>query len=377
MRALLRAWRSAVLAVTGPPISLAGLLVIAVAGAFWPRAIGSLVASWHRQRYAALLGVRLVPPAPGQGVRRQIVFGLIVAPLSVISAAAVILCWSVAMLGAIWLSFGWVVPRGSTGWLQYDDSFVTTSVAVAASLLLILGLVVARQFARLELRLAEVMLQASRAETLSVRVDALAESRAEVVDAADAERRRIERDLHDGAQQRLVSLAMNLGLARATLTDADPRVTQALTDAHDEAKLALTELRQLVRGLHPAVLDDRGLDAALSGIAARSPVPVRLTVAVPNRPSRTIEAVAYFVVAEALANVAKHADASSITVTIGRAGDRLSVVIADDGRGGADPAHGTGLRGLAQRVGSVDGTLRLSSPAGGPTVIEVELPCES
>ncbi|NUO61301.1 MAG: sensor histidine kinase [Hamadaea sp.] len=377
MRALLRAWRSAVLVVTGPPIGLAGFAVIAVAGAFWPRVIGPFVAGWHRRRYAALLGVRLIPPAQGQGVRRQLAFGLLAAPLSLISAAAVIVCWSVAMLGAIWLSFGWVVPRDSTGWLQYSDSVVTTIVAVLAGLLLILGFVAAGQFARLELLLARTMLQPSRAETLSVRVDALAESRAEVVDAADAERRRIERDLHDGAQQRLVSLAMNLGLARATLTDTDPRAAQALADAHDEAKLALTELRQLVRGLHPAVLDDRGLDAALSGIAARSPIPVRLTVDVPDRPSRTIEAVAYFVVAEALTNVAKHADATAITVTIRRTGSRLSVVIADDGRGGADPAAGSGLRGLAQRVGSVDGTLRLSSPAGGPTVIEVELPCES
>ncbi|MEV6968778.1 sensor histidine kinase [Hamadaea sp. NPDC051192] len=377
MRALLRAWRSAVLVVTGPPIGLAGFVVIALTGAFWPRVIGSFVAGWHRRRYAALLGVRLVPPAPGQGVRRQLAFGLLAGPLSVLSAAVVIVCWSVAMLGATWLSFGWVVPQDSTGWLHYQDSLVTTLVAIAASLMLFLGFVAARQLAQLELLLAGRMLQASRVEALSVRVDALAESRAEVVDAADAERRRIERDLHDGAQQRLVSLAMNLGMARATLTDSDPKVTQALADAHDEAKLALSELRQLVRGLHPAVLDDRGLDAALSGIAARSPIPVRLTVDVPNRPSRTIEAVAYFVVAEALTNVAKHAGASSITVKISRAGSRLSVVIADDGRGGADPARGTGLRGLAQRVGSVDGVLRLSSPVGGPTTIEVELPCES
>jgi signal transduction histidine kinase len=217
----------------------------------------------------------------------------------------------------------------------------------------------------------------SRAEELALRVRDLTESRADVVDAADAERRRIERDLHDGAQQRLVSLAMNLGMARATLTDVDPKAREAIEHAHDEAKQALAELRQLVRGLHPAVLEDRGLDAALSGIAARSPVQTRLSVDVPVRPSPTVEAVAYFVVSEALTNVAKHAQAQSVDIDVRRRGDLLLVEIRDDGQGGADPLDGTGLRGLAQRIRSVDGTWTIESPLGGPTVIRVELPCES
>jgi signal transduction histidine kinase len=242
---------------------------------------------------------------------------------------------------------------------------------------IILAVFTARGLARLDISLAGAMLQTSRVEVLAQRVTALAESRADVVDAADAERRRIERDLHDGTQQRLVSLAMNLGMARANLADTDPRARAAIEQAHDEAKQALAELRDLVRGLHPAVLDDRGLDAALSGIAARSPVPVRLRVSVPDRPSRTIEAVAYFVVSEALANVAKHAKADRADVDVSRKGDMLHLAIRDTGRGGADPNAGTGLRGLAQRIGSVDGSLRIDSPAGGPTQIIVELPCES
>ncbi|HZM78085.1 MAG TPA: sensor histidine kinase, partial [Candidatus Limnocylindrales bacterium] len=211
-------------------------------------------------------------------------------------------------------------------------------------------------------------------------VQHLSQSRAEVVGAADAERRRIERDLHDGAQQRLVSLAMNLGLARAELFHVDTvdagAVRRVIEHAHDEAKQALAELRELVRGLHPAVLHERGLDAALSGIAARSPVPAQLTVELPVRPSPTVEAVAYFVVTEALSNVAKHARAGSVRISVRGSEASLRIEIRDDGVGGANPSSGTGLRGLAQRVSSVDGTWHVSSPPGGPTVITVELPVE-
>jgi signal transduction histidine kinase len=177
---------------------------------------------------------------------------------------------------------------------------------------------------------------------------------------------------------------MQLGMARANLTDAPEPVRQLIEQAHDEATEALAELRQLVRGLHPAVLDDRGLDAALSGIAANAPLPVRLRVDLPSRCPPGIEAVAYFVVSEALTNVAKHADAGHAEVSVGRTGDRLRIVVTDDGRGGATlepggPAAdaGTGLRGLAQRAAAVDGTLTVHSPPGGPTAITVELPCGS
>ncbi|MFB9832423.1 sensor histidine kinase, partial [Actinoallomurus acaciae] len=229
--------------------------------------------------------------------------------------------------------------------------------------------------ARLDTRVASALLGPSRADELERRVEDLAESRAGVVDAADAERRRIERDLHDGVQQRLVALAMNLGLARETLTGVPDDAMEVIAEAHREAKEALTDLRNVVRGLHPAVLDDRGLDAALSGIAARAPLPVRLRVDVPERPSPTVEAIAYFVASEALTNAARHARAEQVRIVVARAGDVLRMTITDDGIGGAEPSRGTGLTGLRQRVGSVDGTFRITSPAGGPTVITVELPC--
>ena len=226
----------------------------------------------------------------------------------------------------------------------------------------------------LDVRAAGTLLGPSRADELEHRVEQLAKTRAGAVDAADAERRRLERDLHDGTQQRLVSLAINLGMARAQVSTAE-EARQAIADAHEEAKSALAELRDLIRGLHPAVLEDRGLDAALSGVTARMPIPVRLTVDLQRRPAPVIEAVAYFVVSEGLANIVKHAQASQAEVVVSRAGDRLHIIVTDDGVGGADPARGTGLTGLAKRAASVDGTFEIVSPHGGPTLLTVDLPC--
>jgi signal transduction histidine kinase len=226
----------------------------------------------------------------------------------------------------------------------------------------------------LDSRAARALLGPSRADELEHRVEQLTETRAGVVDAADAERRRLERDLHDGTQQRLVSLAINLGMARAQAESAE-EAKLAIAEAHEAAKAALAELRDLIRGLHPAVLEDRGLDAALSGIAARMPIPVRLTVDLPRRPAPVIEAVAYFVVSEGLANIVKHSQATEAAIFVQRAGDRLHVIVTDDGVGGADPAHGTGLAGLARRAASVDGTFEIDSPHGGPTLLTVDLPC--
>jgi signal transduction histidine kinase len=215
-----------------------------------------------------------------------------------------------------------------------------------------------------------------RPQQLRARIGELERSRAQVVDSAETERRRIERDLHDGAQQRLVALAMDLGRAKARFAD-DPDAARAIVDqAHAEAKEALVELRNLVRGVHPPVLSDRGLDAALSGLAALSPVPVTVRVDVDPRPSAAVEAIAYFVVAEALTNVAKHARATRAQVFVERRQDTLRAVIRDDGIGGADP-HRQGLSGLADRVAGVDGRLSVDSPAGAGTVIEVLLPCGS
>jgi signal transduction histidine kinase len=170
---------------------------------------------------------------------------------------------------------------------------------------------------------------------------------------------------------------MNLGRAKEKLNDDPEAARQLVTQAHQEAKESITALRNVVRGVHPAVLTDRGLDAALSALAARSPVPVRLDVDVAQRPGRTAEAVAYFVVSEALTNIARHAAARHATVHVERDRDRLLVSVADDGRGGATETPGSGLAGLRDRVAAIDGTFVLHSPPGGGTTVTVEVPCGS
>jgi signal transduction histidine kinase len=222
--------------------------------------------------------------------------------------------------------------------------------------------------------LARYLLGPSREAELEERVDLLTVSRSMAVNAALVERRRIERDLHDGAQQRLVALAMDLGMAKLKL-ESDPEAARQLVDhAHQEAKLAMAEIRSLVQGIHPAVLTDRGLDAALSSLAARCPIPVALLTEMEGRPPAAVESAAYFVVAEALTNVAKHSAASEASVLVRREVGRLVVEVCDNGLGGAN-AEGGGLSGLAHRVAALDGRLTVESPPGGPTLVRAELPC--
>ncbi len=392
-----RTWRATLHALTGLPVGLAatvgvgGLLVVWSAAAWslvegpggWGLgalyavtvAAGPLLLAWCVRGLTALQRTRhRTVPAGRRDITgrwllrpwradtwRQLGYHALSLPVGVGGGALVALCWSAVPLALV-LWDGWWGP----------------AVTVVALVLFLAAPWVARGVADVDVTAAAALLGPGRAEELELRVETLARSRADIVVATDAERRRIERDLHDGAQQRLMSLAMNLGMARAALGDDTPEPARlAIEQAHDEATQALAELREFVRGLHPAVLDDRGLDAALSGIVARAPLPVRLRVDVTPRCSATIEAVAYFVVSEALTNVAKHAHASTVDIRVARIGDRLRVAVTDDGRGGASPDSGTGLRGLAQRVASVDGTLRIDSPAGGPTTLTVELPCES
>jgi signal transduction histidine kinase len=246
-------------------------------------------------------------------------------------------------------------------------------IAVPATVLVIVPSA-ARRFVRTDRDTADRWLGPTNVEILKQRVDWLRDSRAAVVLATDEERRRIERDLHDGAQQRLLSLAMNLGMAREAITEPSPEA-DAIVAAHDEALTALSELRQFVRGLHPAVLNDRGLDAAVSGLAARAKIPIDVSVRVEPRCPASIEAVAYFIVSEALTNVAKHSKALIASVSITRQGGKLHIRVLDEGRGGATAKPGGGIAGLIQRTASVDGKFSLSSPVGGPTVIKVVLPC--
>jgi signal transduction histidine kinase len=221
--------------------------------------------------------------------------------------------------------------------------------------------------------LARAILAPGEAE-LDERLVEVTRSRARLVDAFEVDRRRIERDLHDGAQQRLVALTVTLGLARLDLPP-DSAAAAQVNEAHQQAKQALTELRELIRGVHPQVLTDRGLPAAVADAAGRSPMKVDVDVDLPRRLPAGIEVAAYFAVCEALANVAKHSRARRASVRGRLVEDLLVVEVRDDGVGGADPSAGSGLAGLADRIAVVDGRLLLSSPAGGPTLVRVEIPC--
>jgi signal transduction histidine kinase len=213
-----------------------------------------------------------------------------------------------------------------------------------------------------------------RARVLRARVDDLRSARQRILAAADEERRRIERDLHDGAQQRMVAVAVTLGLAESRFASDPDGAAQLVAQAREEAQLAVKELRELARGIHPALLSDRGLGPALEALATRAPVPVEVS-GVPSDPlGSEVEACAYYVTAEALTNVAKYAHASSAWVELSLEDDRLRVQVRDDGVGGADPTHGTGLRGLRDRVDALDGDLDVDSPRGGGTIVTVEVP---
>jgi signal transduction histidine kinase len=213
-----------------------------------------------------------------------------------------------------------------------------------------------------------------RARVLDKRVADLRGSRERIIAAADAERRRIERDLHDGAQQRMVAVAVTLGLAQAQMRSDPEAAAELIAQARDEAQLAVKELRELARGIHPAVLSDRGLAAALEALATRAPVPVEIT-GVPEEPlPQPVEAAVYFVTAEALTNIAKYAQADGASVDLAVDDDRVRLQISDDGVGGADTATGTGLSGLCDRVEALEGTFAIESPPGGGTAVTVEIP---
>ena len=272
------------------------------------------------------------------------------------------------------------IPPGFTGWI-FGSGPLGLGVEVAAWLAgfgLLLGVApLIRGFARLDAAFAQRMLGPDRADILAGEIDRLALSRAQVIDAGDIERHRIERDLHDGVQPRLVSLAMQIDRARARL-DRDPgQAGELLRQAHADAKDALADLRSIARGIHPAILDDRGLDAALSALVAGSPIPVTVSVRLSRRPGRNQEAAAYFTAAEAIGNLAKHASASQATLQIREQNGKLVVQLTDDGRGGAVLIPGGGLAGIAGRLAAVDGRLAVDSPPGGPTTITAVIPCGS
>jgi signal transduction histidine kinase len=238
------------------------------------------------------------------------------------------------------------------------------------------GLELEPQLVKLTAAAASMALEHTRLQAeVQAQLEQVRASRARLVEAGDAERRRLERDLHDGAQQRLVTLSLALGMARDRAAEADPELGSLIESASKEAREALTELRELARGIHPAVLTETGLTGAIEALVERSPVATTVTAVPHGRYPAAIEATAYFVVSEALANVAKHARADGAQVMIRKFPGRLLVEVSDDGAGGARSEGGSGLRGLADRVASVGGVLRLDSPPGGGTRLEADIPC--
>jgi signal transduction histidine kinase len=350
-------------------------------------------AAFERRRARLLLGLAVDPPGSlalvgswrarlGLLLRerttwKSLAYLLLQLPFGLIGFGVAASSWGCALAlttAPIWGPFAGA--QMSPSWYVATWPARAGSAAIGLLLLVVAPRVV-RGFGSLDRLIGERLLSGSETSRLQARVRSLERGRERWLAAAEAERRRIERDLHDGAQQRLTALALELGRARESLAESgDPATAAQVAAAHEEAKRAIAELRTLARGVHPVVLADRGLDAALSGLAARMSIPVQVRVDLPGRLPAPLETVAYFVVAEGLTNVTRHSSARHARVTIEPTRDRLAIEVWDDGAGGADPARGTGLAGLADRLAAVDGTLEVLSPPGGPTRVRGELPCE-
>ncbi|GAA3548436.1 sensor histidine kinase [Amycolatopsis ultiminotia] len=287
-------------------------------------------------------------------------------------APGLLALWQARLLDrATWRALIFVLIAFPLGIVEFVAGVV--SIAVPP-----FGIFVAPRIGTMHAALASSFLGPDRTSQLEARTQQLQDSRARGVDAVEAERRRIERDLHDGAQQRLVAVAMSLGRAQLKLDSEDFSGSSSVRDligaAHTDAKLAVSELRDLARGIYPPVLQDRGLDAALSSLTARMPIPVDVEVTVQPRPPAPVETTTYFIVSETLTNVTKHAGADRASVRVTRDDDTVVVEIMDNGHGGASVHPGGGLAGLADRAATIDGVLTVVSPAGGPTVVRADLP---
>jgi signal transduction histidine kinase len=320
---------------------------------------------------------RLSAVAKDAATWRDLVFLLLRLPVGLFTFTAMVGVWSVAISLLLSPVFYWLgLFQINVGRWVVDGPEAMLVATGAGAILFVAAAGVTYGLAKLENLLAAALLAASP-EELQRRVDDMARSRSRTISLADRERRRLERDLHDGAQQRIVSLAMTLGLAQQKLATNPEQGARLVKEAHEEAKRALQDLRDLARGLHPAVLTDHGLDAALPALAARCPIATRVDATIHPRPEAAIESAAYFVVSEALTNVARHSQATEVLVTARRDEQWLTIEVRDDGVGGARSEPGGGLAGLNDRVDALGGRVSISSPPGGPTVLRVELPCGS
>ncbi|HSD78945.1 MAG TPA: sensor domain-containing protein [Solirubrobacteraceae bacterium] len=366
----------------GLPVAYATVLLGRAMGRMERLRAGLVLGAPVGERYRALEGgflARLKAMALDAQTWKDVVWHLLLLGLGIAGFTIAVTGWGTALGLLAMPAWWWALPASDPvdlGLLHVDD----WGSAVLASAIGLVALPVAAALVRGSAAgtaaLARLLLGPGRAE-LEQRVEHLATTRAGAVDAASAELERLERDLHDGAQARLVAVAMELGMAAEQL-DADPaQARERVTAAREETGRALGELRDLARGMRPGLLAERGLGEAVRSLAARSAVPATVRVdAGERRPPATVESAAYFVVAEALANAAKHAGATRVTVDVARHGDRREVLVADDGRGGA-VAAGRGLDGLRKRVEALDGTLTVTSPAGAGTHVRAELPCGS
>jgi signal transduction histidine kinase len=397
-----RTWAELLYALTGLPLSVLGLVLtmlplllgtvlsitfiglpIAALGVLTARGLGNA----HRGLASSLLRLTVTKPAPPVARRglippvllnaaswRAVAYVILKAPLGVFTFIASTAFWVYGLFMVAYLAFWYMLPEGQTLNLPIgDDVRIDTWFRAILQALVGVGLLMAAPYVTHAVLLLDRVLIRSLlgATTLAQRVRDLEETRAHAVDDAAARLRRIERDLHDGTQARMVALAMHLGMVKEELAGTpDLAATRKLVDmAHHNAKEALVEVRDLARGIHPAALD-KGLDPALATLASRSPVPVALSVSLAERPPPAVEAIAYFCTAELLTNIAKHAKATSASVTV--TGPDLRIVVTDDGVGGAVASPGSGLTGLRERVATVDGTLAIASPPGGPTTIVIE-----
>ncbi|WP_433607873.1 sensor histidine kinase [Dactylosporangium sp. CA-139114] len=341
---------------------------VVVARPYHPPPPGAVAGSWPYFRWT------VTDPATWRDLAWLVPGAIVGAGLGCVAVLIPLYGLAGLTLAPVWIWLG-------TGWYGYGAVWHLRAPAEVlmclpqGAFVLVAGLGVAPWLRRVDALFARLFLAPTRAAELRLRVAQLTVTRADTVDAQAAELRRIERDLHDGVQARLVSLSMIIGLAD-TLLDRDPaQAHKLLAEAREASGTALDELRHLVRGIHPPVLAERGLAGAIRALAISLPLPIAVVIDLPGRPDTPVESAAYFAVAEALTNMIRHSRARSGSVSIQHAGGGLTMVVTDDGNGGADPACGTGLRGIERRLAAFDGTIALSSPSGGPTVITMELPC--
>ncbi|MGG7569535.1 sensor histidine kinase [Streptomyces sirii] len=352
---------------------------------------------WHRRRAAALLGIDIRPRPTelpkGLGaqwrhllddtenrrdlrwVLRHVVTGLPAGLAALACVATAVFSVAAALL---WQLFPQEEPLRLLGAVPVDGWGTALALGVVqgagAGTLTWWAM---PHLARMHARSTVAALEPSAEDRLAKRVGELADSRAGVLDAHGAELSRIERDLHDGTQARLVAIAMRLGLAREELPDDSGALAKLLQEAHEGAEEAMTELREVIRTMYPPILADRGLEGAVSAVAAGAGIPAEVELGELGRLPAAVEAAAYFIVAETLTNAAKHSGATRVTVRLTRQDAALLVEVTDDGLGGVDETLGTGVIGIRRRAAALDGTVLVSSPAGGPTAVTVELPCAS